>query len=306
MAMKKNHQITILPDYDSLYSIRVVDDGKRRINSAPIAEELTRVSPIFVISPEEEKLKRDIYLSIYVGKKIEKNMALFRSNGERWEFVGRGVDGERIVGKSRYFGRYAIFKDNCAPIVKFPEDNGKSYEREYRFHVEDGGSGVDVARCNFFIDGIKLKYRFEGEEVVLSLPPRLVEGVHRLTGELYDRTGNLMRLGERPLRAAGFMDVVNVMPYPNPATSFCRIRYTLGKSVSDLKIKFYDGSGRKVYTMNEFGPSDMSAGVHDSPVWFLENGKMRKVSNGTYFYRIIIRDDSGKRVVKKGKIAVVR
>jgi hypothetical protein len=300
--------VTILPDLTDQYPQAAANMAPNRPSRAASAEELQRLSAVYMLSPGGVEVKKNFHLSMAQPTGADTHTGIFRMTNSGWEFLGRNLVDGRLSAATDGFGQFAIFRDLKAPVVELPKDDGTEYEKEYVFSLKDKGAGIDVVATKLFLDGdpVTTRYDESKEEMTVILPSRLVQGLHELSGDVVDKLGNSAPLQQAPLRAAGFMDVLNVMPWPNPAVITSRIRYTLGKTVTSLSLRIYDGSGRTVHKMNNFGPADMTAGNHDSPIWMLTNDSMRAVANGTYFFRVIAKDAEGKQVVRTGKIAVLR
>ncbi len=310
-TFSRSHQVTIIPDLSDQFP---VSSGQnlypKAKNSSPAPVELERVSPVYMTYPEGASFVKDGFVSLS-SMKIDvnaDNIGLFVMGAEGWEFIGKTKNNNKVIGKITKLGRFALFRDVKGPELKLPEDEGQEYEKEFLFDAEDNGCGIDMNKTRIYLDGNLVSARLikEDNKILVNLPSRMVQGTHELSGEIVDNLGNVSSLGKAPLRAAGFMDVINIMPYPNPARFSARIRYTLGKTMTELKIKIYDGSGRTVHVMDNFAAGALTAGAHDTNPWILTNDHFTPVANGVYFFRIIARDGSDKKIIKTGKIAVLR
>lgn len=305
-ALKRDVQLSILPDLSDQYPAQAAGTPgfpKR----APANAELQRVSAIYAVTPGGDVLQSDAFVSMVVTPGTDAQTGIFVEGENGWEFVGRKLKDGRISAATRRFGRFALLRDVRGPQFKLPEDDDAVYEKEFAFDVTDDGSGVDMNASQLTIDGqpVTARYDAAAHRMIVNLPERLVQGLHSLDGSLVDRLGNATPLSAAPVNAAGFMDLTSVMPWPNPARTTSRVRYTLGKNVSDLRFVIYDGSGRPVYIQKDFTPAERSAGTHDTTPWMLTNSRLRPVANGTYIYRMTA-TEGDKKIVRTGKIAVLR
>jgi len=97
----------------------------------------------------------------------------------------------------------------------------------------------------------------------------------------------------------------HVMPYPNPAGIFCRLRYDLSQpAVTDIvRVKIYDVAGAVVRSLNQAGPFTYGGNELE---WDLLDRRGRPVANGVYVFKAEAQSSTGSHDVFRGKIAVLR
>ena len=97
-------------------------------------------------------------------------------------------------------------------------------------------------------------------------------------------------------RAPAGVDYVKV--YPNPASEYAVFEF--GSSSNDVQIRIYDSNGKLIKKVDSY--SINTNGTKHYYTWLLEDRRMKEVSNGIYFYKVII--DGQEKVT--GKLAVIR
>ncbi len=84
--------------------------------------------------------------------------------------------------------------------------------------------------------------------------------------------------------------------YPNPFNNSTVIRFSVGE-MSDVSIKVYDMTGREITTLVN--------GTKQSGT-FSVGFENTNISSGTYIYRMIARNGSGKTTVETKKMIVMK
>jgi hypothetical protein len=84
--------------------------------------------------------------------------------------------------------------------------------------------------------------------------------------------------------------------YPNPFNNSTVIRFSVGE-MSDVSIKVYDLTGREITTLVN--------GTKQSGI-FSVGFENSNISSGTYIYRMIARNGSGKTTVETKKMIVMK
>jgi len=87
-----------------------------------------------------------------------------------------------------------------------------------------------------------------------------------------------------------------VLPYPNPFSTQCRFAYTLtGEKPAVFKIQVLTVNGRVVRELTEFDLGPLREGTHlTEGAWDGHDEYGNKLANGTYLYRVVMKDNQGK------------
>lgn len=145
-------------------------------------------------------------------------------------------------------------------------------------------------------------------EAYPALTPRQVRELIRRSASIADAPDNKIGYGILNIAAAydlaaqtngnfGWATVNKVgLNYPNPFSDYTRIPYKL-KTMSRLHLRVYNSLGRLIYSTPQ--RSDGGAG------YFIVTADNLK-SQGVYFYSLEIKENTGKRHVKYGKLLYLR
>ncbi len=138
-----------------------------------------------------------------------------------------------------------------------------------------------------------------GNQASLSYRPGFVKtGSYTLRVQARDRSGN--DAGQVPyeidFKVITENTVSAVLPYPNPFSTQCRFAYTLtGEKPAVFKIQVLTVNGRVVRELTEIDLGPLREGTHlTDRAWDGYDEYGNKLANGTYLYRVVMKDHQGK------------
>ncbi|MDZ4707218.1 MAG: C25 family cysteine peptidase [Saprospiraceae bacterium] len=142
-------------------------------------------------------------------------------------------------------------------------------------------------------------YSISSNQAVISyLPQFTLSGTYGLRVQGKDKSGN--QSGDAPYEINFKIITDNtvsvVLPYPNPFTTQCRFAYTLtGERPQVFKIQIMTVAGRIVRELTEMDLGPLQEGTHlTEHAWDGYDEYGNKLANGTYLYRVVMKDNNGK------------
>jgi len=266
---------------------------KQNINNAPLKtneiSELEEYSSYYSI--DGGKNKKVIYSPNFDA---EEKTGVYELAGEKILFKGKFLKGKEYITDSN--SKLFVSKDNKAPRVKIEQ----TLLLKPEIKIEDiSGFIIKEVRIN----KIPVCNNITNAEDIIdtSLFKNLEYGYHDIDMDVEDGVGNKANFASRFL-APGVFSIDSSVIYPNPASNFMQLSYTLGTAtVSRVTINIYDVSGKRVFR----DVSGINVGKNIF-VWDLKDNKGRNVANGLYFIKIKAVDNSGDNIEKILKAAVLR
>lgn len=142
-------------------------------------------------------------------------------------------------------------------------------------------------------------YSISGNHAMISYLPRFVlSGNYGLRVQGKDKSGNTSGVAPYEINFKVITDnsVSVVLPYPNPFTTQCRFAYTLtGERPQVFKIQIMTVAGRIVRELTELDLGPLQEGTHlTERAWDGYDEYGNKLANGTYLYRVVMKDVTGK------------
>ena len=128
-------------------------------------------------------------------------LGIYRWDGDsgRWSFEGGDPDasGSGLALGFRRYGRFALLRDEAAPVIRSVRPAGGGVVSRGRVEVvasvEDLGKGLDHDGVSFLLDGAPLESEFDPDRGTARPfdPPALTAGRHHLKVQATDRAGNV-------------------------------------------------------------------------------------------------------------------
>ncbi|HYV18164.1 MAG TPA: M23 family metallopeptidase [Verrucomicrobiae bacterium] len=166
--------------------------------AAAVPEGLVVLSPAVELLPDGESLDAAGRLGfpLAAGAPPEKSGVFrFDAGSGRWGYEGDRLESGAIVQTFRRYGRFALLRDDAAPIVSDvepPAGRTVGTRPVLSARAGDAGKGLDWDGVRFELDGRRLVSEFDPDrglsKVVESLA--LTPGTHRLVVTAIDRAGN--------------------------------------------------------------------------------------------------------------------
>jgi hypothetical protein len=246
-------------------------------------------------------------------------IGIYGKQGDSWIFLGNRRNGELIEGETDTLCEIKLAADMIGPSIELLSHRDGDTMAHSRVPVEvriaDFGSGIDLSSVKFTFDGKAVPYSYDEALSRLTwIPEKDVQpGNHEIlvtASDLSSNAGNTVQSNLIGPEKFGFAEPP--LPYPNPARSYSKIRYSLtqASATQAVTIKIYDVSGRKIRTIQEDASSaNGGLGFDDSDnnmEWDLRDGRGRTVSNGVYVFRVKVNSSTGSSDTYDGKIAVLR
>ena len=129
-------------------------------------------------------------------------------------------------------------------------------------------------------------------------PQFTLNGLYTLRVQGNDRSGNPAATAayEISFKVITENSVSSILPYPNPFSTQCRFAYTLtGEAPTVFKIQVMTVSGRVVRELTEMDLGPLREGTHlTEGYWDGHDEYGNILANGTYLYRVILKDLNGK------------
>ena len=272
-------------------------------------------------------------LPAYVAFKIDTSMSIdslnhigiyrFSSHLNQWVKIPNDIlHNDYKYVKTNTLGEFALFyvNDNISPVIDITV-NGRTLRNEMLVPstpelavILQDENGIDISNGILIrIDGDTIS-RAEmnvpdsvqnASAISVLTSPIFQEGEHTLTVEAIDANGNKTI---KPLNftTSGIFDVDIHGNYPNPFIDETYISYTLSRSLPlvEFWVKIYTVSGkmiRKLETIDRNNTFDYGE--------FYWNGRDEDgilVANGVYFAVIYAKQQDGKKVEKRIKMAKLR
>ncbi|MBI4863324.1 MAG: Ig-like domain repeat protein [Candidatus Riflebacteria bacterium] len=230
--------------------------------------------------------------------------SLFQRVGDRWEYVPQSRSGETIAAQVSTLYPIALLQDPVGPDISIekpgPEGRLQPGQTEVSATVTDVGAGLEPSSVKVLVDDRPIEATVDRESgrVTAGLP-RLEAGEHRLAIAAADRAGNVTRSSQKLVAPGGF-GVTELVPFPNPARLYSRIRYRLKGAADRVDIRIYDVAGRLVRRLD-----GTAVAGENTAEWALDTDDGSGVASGVYPVRVIV-TASGQKTTARTKIAVLR
>lgn len=280
-------------------------------------DELKPVADSYSFSVPEGRLQTAVPFTMKLASStLESSVNLYRNVADKWELVEtEQIDGNQLKFYSETSARFALMRDTMAPRVSIRNSFAQPIKEErptFIFAVEEFGSGLDRESVRITLDNRSYTPVVSDDATRLLFKPfdGLVGGTHTVGIRASDRAGNQVVFQEVRFQLAPPLRIKQVVQYPNPASSYVKIRVDTNSSlIDDVTVKIYDTSGQLVtdYVKDDGTPDLKAQGVHEYR-WDLRNKSGRRVANGVYIAKIEVRDpyDWNKKYKYTQKIAVLR
>ncbi len=174
-----------------------------RVPRAKSAGDLSAVGIGVRVLPADTPLRGSVEVALVLPRGVApKRIGLYRDVGEGWDLVGDRFDAatRTIGGGTRHLGRFALFRDTRAPIVKLQVPARQPPAGPYpRWSLEaklgDGGSGIDARATYFVVDGRRVPSEWDGVVSTLRWRPMRApkRGHHKVTVIAVDGAGNVRK-----------------------------------------------------------------------------------------------------------------
>ncbi len=140
---------------------------------------------------------------------------------------------------------------------------------------------------------------YSNKEAHIKLSPILDKnGIYSLRVQVKDKSGNTAALEPFEISFKRIIEnsISTVLPYPNPFTTQCQFAYTItGSRPSVFKIQIMTINGRIVKELTESDLGFIEEGTHlTERTWNGTDEYGNKLATGTYLYRVVAKDLSGK------------
>jgi hypothetical protein len=136
--------------------------------------------------------------------------------------------------------------------------------------------------------------------------PELTKGMHQLEFTIWDIFNNSSQAGLNfNVVSNENLTLNNVYNYPNPVSSYTYFVFedNFDGSMQDVTIDIYNTSGSLVRVLQtQITPAGYSSGPM---FWDGMDGNGNKISNGVYFYRIIVRSKNQTTISSTRKLLVI-
>ena len=286
----------------------------------PIEEdggELLDIEQIADIQAPMLKLHAPAQLSVKVPENSpvpagSSQLGLYTWSNGRWTFIGNEQKGDEVLGRSQNFSHLKLAADLMAPKLEMlSHESGQELQHSrapVQILVEDQGSGVDPEKISFYVDGKDQDFEYDASKGILTWSPSkdISPGPHSFRLKASDKSGNSSKeLVSTLVGPSEFGFPKALLPYPNPARSYSRIRFELTQpsATEKVSIRIYDSAGHRVRRISRNGPF---ATASNDLTWDLMDRSGRFVSNGVYIFRAKAKSSSGTSDSYTGKIAVLR
>ncbi|MDD2714645.1 MAG: Ig-like domain-containing protein [Candidatus Wallbacteria bacterium] len=220
---------------------------------------------------------------------------------ERWNFLGRNYAGGSFSAPASQSGKYGLFEDTKAPrLLTEAKPEYKEKINEIVLKVAEYGSGIDERSSEVTLDGKPQVIRYDAAagELTVRFGEFLGNGDYQLQFKLADKAGNQNQLAPTRFAVNLPFSLNTFQVFPNPATDFLAVRYSLSGTPESAKLIIYDSSGKKVKTLDLSGSNGMEQ-------FDLVGRKGNPLANGVYFYRFeAVRD--GVRLKFEGKFSILK
>ncbi len=132
----------------------------------------------------------------------------------------------------------------------------------------------------------------------------LEEGEHTLTVKVWDVFNNLTEITVRFVVSEA-LSIQDVVCYPNPMSDQAnfRIIHNQPDELLDVRIEFFDSKGSVVDILEK---SLVSNGVETPVISWRLSDRQLMVRNGSYFYRVILKNTEGAQNSQSGTIIILR
>ncbi|MFC1744293.1 FlgD immunoglobulin-like domain containing protein [Candidatus Riflebacteria bacterium] len=288
----------------------------------PLSAELVPLTNFISLAPNNLLLKKKATIGFkkMSDSELERRgikphqVALYKMKANGWEFVGRELSQHEIQAKITSGGIYTLLADIKAPqlIPDFPPEDEEISDRRpvFKANIKEEGSGIDLQQTVLYLDGRTEGFAYKPAEGELKFQPaeKLDGGYHRIKIQTRDRAGNQAITAEGRFFIQLPLQLLELIPFPNPARRKASIRYRLTREIDSelVKVKIYDSTGDLVREMTGVDRFKVENGsyIYDIP-WDLRNEEGSKVANGVYFARFKLNhpERSYKRTLK---LAVLR
>ncbi len=278
-------------NYMVFYDTLEEKKSRKSVSSNNI-EELIPISWKYTITASDDNIR----LSSDKDSENPKDTGLYFDTDNGWKFIQK--TSEDLSVNLKKGTSFAILRDRTAPRVQKLQ---KFYEMPV-FNIEDA-SGFEVAKVIIDNEDNKDRISLQGNELRFDSKwfANIPAGNHNIDLRLVDGIGNTREYSSSFL-APGPLDISSISVYPNPATDFVNIRYSVQTALcKSVTLSIFDVSGRKIYRES----ISTTLGINDF-YWDLRSLRGDLVSNGVYYYRLRAINTTGEEVEKTGKIAVLR
>jgi len=202
-------------------------------------------------------------------------------------------------------GMYLLVADKTSPKINDLHIDWNDDHPVLLCRISENGSGINLDSLRIEGNGKTLPFSFdETKKLVMADLSRLPRGMHRFEVEISDFAENKGK-GVLAQVLHGPLSVAQVTAYPNPAKNWADLAVILDGNGSDdpsleAEAKIFDSSGAKVITL----PLVYKANRTFVSRWNLRNEDGKTVSNGVYFFKVVIRK-GGEELKGHGKLAVL-
>ncbi|MGM0608680.1 MAG: Ig-like domain-containing protein [Candidatus Muiribacteriota bacterium] len=270
--------------------------GKKEINKAsPLESEIEELKLFTweyeIVTGNDKK----VHLNLVPEAGTPENTGLYSRN-EKGEWVFESRLDENLNVNLSGGQKFALLKDEIGPRIKMKQQMFENPE----FEVEDI-SGYRINRISVNNESINKSYFTQNKEIEPEKFKKLEAGYHNVEVSAEDGVGNIT-VHRGPFLAPGPFEVGKLINYPNPASNYTTIKYSIKTAQAQRALlEIFDSSGRRIY--NKSVPK--TNGTHKE-IWNLIDRRGNKVANGVYFYVISIFGSDGEKDQQSSKMAVLR
>ncbi len=158
-------------------------------------------SAAWEVRPGDVPLRRPAHVAIAAPADADRQrIGLYVLEGRAFRLMAIGVDSTgRVAGATRAVGRFALYTDDRPPVIGrrrihvLPGAVVPYSRWALESHIADAGSGLDVRRTFYTIDGRKVPSEYDVDMVLLRWRPsaRPAPGRHTYEVTATDRAGNV-------------------------------------------------------------------------------------------------------------------
>ena len=168
------------------------------------------------------------------------------------------------------------------------------------FTLRDIGSGLDWKSLRLDLDGEELIWSYDGNGLKFEVPQLSASGKRSLNVFVNDNSGRNMQISRTVQVLSGTgINWAHIVPNPIRGSS-AALHYFLAGPIRSGFVKVYDSSGARVY-QEELNSNP----GRNQWNWELINSDGEELSNGVYFFKLDVRQNS-REVRRKGKFVILR
>jgi len=241
-----------------------------------------------------------------ISSEYESKLAIYKWNGERWEYCGGTVNtnANEVSLATDHLSIYAIILDSTSPTISdvLPsEGDFSSAKPEISAKIIDNGCGIDENTISVKIDDTTFNYSsgyitYSSNTISFNCPTEISAGKHSLEINVSDKVGNTASFSS----SFSISDdlVADIYNYPSPfspdeGTTF---RYILSENCDEVKIYIFNLAGT---LLRELKGTTMS-GVNNV-YWDGKDSNGDKVTSDVFIV-VIKAKGNGKELIKRTKI----